>query len=293
VKTPVDGPRFAKSSQYGHWDLPKKDSGGNTTNDTIRIAMLHAAFCYDDVGRNVELLEALIQRTMQFQPDLILTPELAVSGYEFYKVLGREWIRIDCPKILDRFCKLACDHHVALVLGSPVYDEKSEKFYNAALFIDENGNLLGSHYKVNTLPGSEGWSSRGTQIQPISWRGETIGMLICADAYTENIAAELAHKGANVLVSPVAWTTGLHGPDGEWEQRSKETGLCLIVCNRTGKESALNFEGSSSAIIVDGRRQVEYAGKPAAILVMDVERQTWRPRGESKVYELIKDKILW
>ena len=67
---------------------------------------------------------------------------------------------------------------------------------------------------------------------------------------------------------------GLHGPEGEWEQRSMDTGLCLIVCNRTGRESALNFEGSSSAVIVDGRRQVEYAGKQPAILVIeDLQRQ--------------------
>lgn len=256
-------------------------SYGDTADDSIRVALLHAAFCYDDVWRNVESLEALIRKAMQFQPDIILTPELAISGYEFYKVLGGEWIGTDGPKIVDRFCRLAHEHQVALVLGSPVYDEKSEKFYNAALFIDEQGDVLGAHYKVNVLPGSEGWSSRGTEIQTVSWRGQTIGLLICADAYTETIAVELAHKGANVLVSPAAWATGLHGPDREWEQRSKETGLCLLVCNRTGRESALNFEGSSSAIIADGQRLVEYAGKQAAILVMDLERQTWRPRSKA------------
>jgi N-carbamoylputrescine amidase len=61
-----------------------------------------------------------------------------------------------------------------------------------------------------------------------------VGILICADVYTRDIAEDLRGQGAQLLVSPAAWGPDLNGPEGEWEQRTQETGLPLVVCNRTG-----------------------------------------------------------
>jgi predicted amidohydrolase len=261
-------------------DSPNKQS--------IRIAMLHLDPRYDNVSYNVALLEKLFLMAVRLQPDIIVTPELAVSGYGFYKILGKEWMKSYGYKIIEKFSKLAQENNVALILGSPVYTEKSNKYYNAALFIDEQGQVIGEHHKINVLPGSEDWSSPGSEIKPVEWRGYKIGLLICSDAYTENIAGELAKQGANVLFSPAAWGPGLHEPDGEWEQRSKETRLCLYVCNRTGNEDVLNFEGSSSAVVVDGYRRVEYAMKQTAILTIDVEAGSWLPRSDKFTIRMMK-----
>lgn len=103
-------------------------------------------------------------------------------------------------------------------------------------------------------------------------------MLICADAYPERIAADLARQGAKVLLSPAAWGPGMHGPNGEWEQRSRDTGLCFLVCNRTGGGEIVNFEGSSSVVVFNGRRIIEYKDKQPAILIVDVDADSWLPK---------------
>jgi predicted amidohydrolase len=154
---------------------------------------------------------------------------------------------------------------VAIILSSPRFNAEKDRYYNAAIFIDEHGQIRGEHYKFNVLPGSEGWSSPGFEVKPITWNGHKIGLLNCSDAYTENIARELAAQGVDVLISPAAWAPGMHEPNGEWEQRSTETGLCMYVCNCTGKEDKKSFEGSASAVISGGRRVFEYretAGHP-------------------------------
>lgn len=246
----------------------------------IRISMLHLAFRYNSVSQNVELLERFLSRALQLEPDLVLMPELAVSGYEFYKEIGKGWIKEDVPAVIKKFSQLARENEVAIILSSPRYSAERDRYYNAAIFIDEQGQVLGEHYKVNVLPGSEGWSSPGFEVNPIDWNGHKIGLLICSDAYTENIAKELATGGANVLFSPAAWAPGMHEPNGEWEQRSKETGLCLYVCNRTGKEDRMNFEGSASAVIASGRRRVEYSDVQPAILTIDANAIDWSPLDE-------------
>ena len=250
------------------------------TSQSIRISMLHISLRYDNVLHNVELLETLCLTALEVEPDIIVTPELAVSGYEFFKEIGAEWIKDVIPETIDKFSRVAQKNKVAIILGSPRFSEKTNRYYNAAIFIDEQGQVAGEHYKINVLPGSEGWSSPGFELKPVVWKGHKIGLLICSDAYTKNIAAELAQQGAQVLISPAAWAPGFHGPDGEWEQRSEETGLCLYVCNRTGKEKNLVFDGGSSVVAVGGHRVINYANKRPAILSVEVQSNGWAPLSE-------------
>jgi predicted amidohydrolase len=248
------------------------------TNQSIRISMLHTDPRYDNVLHNIELLEALCLRALQSEPDLIVMPELAISGYEFYEKIGSEWIKDVIPEAIDRFSRFARKHGVALILGCPRFSEKTKKYHNAAIFIDEQGQVVGEHYKINVVyPGSESWASPGSEIRPVAWNGQKIGLLICSDAYTKDISEELAKQGADVLISLAAWAPGFHAPSGEWEQRSTETGLCLIVCNRTGKEKNLEFTGGSSVVVAGGRRLVDYSDKQPAVLSLDVRSSDWFP----------------
>ena len=249
-------------------------------SQAIRLSMLHAALKHDDVLYNINLLEALFLKTLTLEPDIIVMPELAVSGYEFFKTIGSEWIKEMVPQAIERFCRLARENNVAIILGSPIFSETTNQYYNAALFIDEQGQIVGEHHKISVLPGSEGWASPGRDIKPVVWQGHKIGLLICADAYPNNISAELARQGADVLISPAAWAPGFHGPNGEWEQRSKETGLCLFVCNRTGAEKNLTFDGGSSIVAASGRRILNYSNPEPAILSIDVRASDWLPLSE-------------
>lgn len=157
---------------------------------SLRIALFHTALRPDNLTYNCNLLQAMIRQTRPYRPGLIVTPELALSGYEFHAAIGLDWIH--------------------------------------------------------------------------------------RDAYTPAIADELLRQGAEALISPAAWAPGQYGPDGEWEQRSRETGLPLLVCNRTGSETTMNFNGSSSAVVVAGRRVLDYAGAAPAILICDVAADDWR-----------------
>jgi predicted amidohydrolase len=244
---------------------------------SLRIALFHAALKPDNLTYNCNLLQAMIRQTRSYRPDLIVTPELALSGYEFHAAIGLDWIQREVPRAIATFGELAREQEVALVLGTPCYDEQTGSYHNAAIFIDEQGQVVGHYDKIRVIPGhSEGWSRPGSAVQALRWRESTIGLLICADAYTPAIADELLRQGAEALISPAAWAPGQYGPDGEWEQRSRETGLPLLVCNRTGHETTMNFNGSSSAIVVAGRRVLDYAETAPAILICDVAADDWR-----------------
>jgi len=77
----------------------------SSNKQSIRITMLHLDPRYDNVSHNVALLEKLFLMAVRLQPDIIVTPELAVSGYGFYKILGKEWMKSDGYKIIKKFSK--------------------------------------------------------------------------------------------------------------------------------------------------------------------------------------------
>jgi predicted amidohydrolase len=73
-----------------------------------------------------------------------------------------------------------------------------------------------------------------------------------------------------VLVSSVAWGPGGCGPDGEWEARSLDTGMPIIVCNRSGQEEGeLDYRKAESVVAQDGRRVLEATSDRSVILSFD------------------------
>jgi predicted amidohydrolase len=106
-------------------------------------------------------------------------------------------------------------------------------------------------------------------VAPVVCDGVKTGILVCSDAYTPEIAASLKSKGAQMLVSSASWGPGLHGPNGEWEERTRETALPLIVCNRTGLDKTLDFKKAKSLVIKNGRHLLSYTSERSVVLTFD------------------------
>jgi predicted amidohydrolase len=240
----------------------------------IRLSLLHLALKPGEMPANYALVERGIRVAAASGAHCVVAPELCISGYEFTDVIGTDWIALHPDKWTIYICQLAQLLHLAIVFGHVERDAEG-KLYNCALMVDETGVVIGHHRKINTSP--EPWSSPGQVVEPTNWNGLNIGMLICADAYTKEIAGTLRSKGAQLLVSPAAWAPGLNGPEGEWEQRTVETGLPLIVCNRTGREKSLTFCGAESLVIQHGMRLLSHCSESSAVLTFELNLERMLP----------------
>ena len=96
-----------------------------------------------------------------------------------------------------------------------------------------------------------------------------VGILICADAYSRGIAQTFQPPWAQLLVSSAAWATGFQWPNGEPEQCTRDAGLPLLVCNRTGPNRTLDFTGAESVIVNDGQRLLAFRSERSAIFTID------------------------
>ncbi len=241
------------------------------TTPLLRIAFLHLAPVPGAVSQNRHLVTRAITQAACAGAGWILTPELAVSGYTFADTIGTRWIEPQPDHWMRRICSLAARLRVTLFLSQPEQDPASRQLHNTLFAIGPDGRITGRHRKINALRvGSEAWSTPGTEatafrLAPFG----RAGLLICADAYTPGIAKSLKAQGAKVLVSSAAWAPGLHGPNGEWERCTVDTGLPLFVCNRTGPDRTLDFRSAESVVAQGGKRLLSLSCEQSAIFLVD------------------------
>ncbi|MEO8326869.1 MAG: hypothetical protein ABI618_13525 [Nitrospirota bacterium] len=72
-----------------------------------------------------------------------------------------------------------------------------------------------------------------------------------------------------MLISSAAWAPGFHGPNGEWERCTQDTGLAVLVCNRTGPDRTLDFTAAESIVAQNGERLLTLSSNPSTAFIID------------------------
>ena len=255
---------------------------------TLRVAFLHLAPVAGDLAHNRKLVEAATTTAAGLGAAWVITPELCITGYTFADAIGTDWIREAPDAWTAGFCDTVARLGVAVFLSHPERDARAGTLHNSVLVIAPDGRIAGTHRKINTLPmGSEAWSTPGELGAPIVVEPVgPVGVLVCADAYSPWIAKSLHAQGARLLVSPAAWAPGLHGPNGEWEQCTRDTGLPMLVCNRTGRDRVLDFTPGESVVVKDGERLLALRAPDSTIFTVDWNLERERPEGPALTHPL-------
>ena len=245
----------------------------------LRVAMLHLAPELADVAHNRGLAEKGLARAAALGAQWVITPELFITGYKFAEMIGTDWILPQPDEWMQTFCGRVRELGLTVFLSHPERDPDGDLMYNTVFVIGPDGSIIGRHRKVKALRGPEAWSSPGDDIVPIDCSGTAVGVVICADAYRNDVAGILKDRGAEILVSPASWGPGDCGPVGEWEQRTLDTGLPIMVCNRSGWEADdLDFNEAVSVVAVNGKRVLQaFCGEESAVLLFDWDLDAMAP----------------
>ena len=241
------------------------------TDRSLTVAFLHLAPELGALDRNRSLIEYGTRVAAEQGADWVLSGELVVPGYRFEPLIGTDWIAEQPDHWLRRLARLSSDFGVASFVSQPERDGTSGKLFNSLFVIGRNGQILGRHRKLNPTPGSEDWASAGEPRGPVPVDGIKIGLLVCADPYTALPALRLRDSGAQLLVSAAAWWPGEWGPKGEWEARTLDTGLSMIVCNRTGSDNGSRMFDSESVVVDRGEKLLALGAPESTVFTVDCQ----------------------
>jgi len=242
------------------------------------------------VEANLERHLDWIARARERQVELLLFPELSLTGYRLLHLTSRVAIRLDRSKVVDRLMAAAGD--MSVVVG--LVEEGQEGFlYNSAVLLHQ-GEILHVHRKLY-LPTygifQEGrFFGQGERLDLAPIDGQALGLLICEDLWHPHLARRLALAGGKLLAvlsaGPGRIGSGetLESQD-TWECLTRSTALVntcwLVYCNRVGWEEGSFYAGASHIVRPDGQIVMRASTFEEDLLVArldlrEVDRVRWR-----------------
>jgi len=243
--------------------LWNNDKGGHMRK--IKISLLHLLLQAGNISNNMRLIEEYVLKEAENGSQLIVTPELAVSGLQFKHLIGCDWISEQPNEWMKELAMKMKPYRTTVLIGSP--EREGPFLFNSVFVLGQEGKIIGKQRKFNSI--IDDWSSPGEEIEVFDLGGVKIGIMICADAYIPSIADKIYQKGAEIIVAPSSWGPGLYGPEGEWEQRSVQTGLPVFVCNRTGEDRSVSFWEAESAVILNGQKIFLHKSRESTVLTFE------------------------
>lgn len=169
----------------------------------IRIAMAQIQVWPGEIERNLRKIEEYIEKASRERCDLILLPECSDLGWANpHAAEGAEPV----PGKTSRFlCELSRKYGIYTVCG--ITEKDGDKLYNTAVLVDDQGEILLKHRKVNLLTGIEDVYSVGNSLGVADTKYGKIGLAICADNLEESmvIGHTLGRMGCQLLLSPSSW----------------------------------------------------------------------------------------
>ncbi|MDA0680667.1 MAG: NAD+ synthase [Proteobacteria bacterium] len=223
--------------------------------DKITVALAQLDFIVGDVSGNTKkILEYAARAQSEMRADLIVFPELCVSGYPPEDLLFHAGLRGRVDEAIGVIQKTARD--IAVLVGFPEYSEGN--IYNAcAVFKD--GAVL-ARYRKHLLPNyrvfdEQRYFTAGKEPSVFSLNRIRIGINICEDVWKSGPVAASRAAGAEVIVAINGSPYELNSQTKRElvvRQRIKEVGIPTVYLNMVGGQDELVFDGGSFAMDAEG-----------------------------------------
>ena len=228
---------------------------------TIRIAMAQINPTVGDLSGNEKKILKFIDRAKGFDADLVVFPELAVTGYPPEDLLLK-------PRFVDDNIKRlkSIVHKTGGITAVIGFVDSREDIYNAAAVIHK-GEVAGIYHKM-FLPNygvfdEDRYFQAGTTPLNIVLNGITIGIGICEDIwYPEGPARAQAACGAEIIVNINASPYHMGKVKFREEMistRASDNDVIVAYNNMVGGQDELVFDGQG--MIIDEKMRVIARGK--------------------------------
>ncbi len=221
-----------------------------------------------DLSGNCELIIGAYERLAAAGAELVLTPELAITGYPPQDLVFKSRFVSENLAILEKLHARVGD--APLLVGFVDRNEgRGKPFRNAAALL-ERGKLIRKAYK-SLLPtydvfDEDRYFEPARCVEPFEVYGKKIGVTICEDIWTEHYlprpfydvepVQSLVNQGAEIIVNLSSSPFSLHKPAIRYEMvaglaRAHQRPICY--CNLVGGNDQLVFDGNSFAVNSAGK----------------------------------------
>ena len=227
-----------------------------------------------DLSGNCELIIRAYERLAAAGAELVLTPELAITGYPPQDLVFKSRFVPENLAILDKLHSRVGE--AAMLVGFVDRNEGRGKPFRNAAAVLERGKPIRKTYK-SLLPtydvfDEDRYFEPANCVEPFEVQGKKVGVTICEDIWTEHYlprplydvdpVGKLVEQGAEIIVNLSSSPFALHKPAIRYElvagsARAHQRPICY--CNLVGGDDQLIFDGNSIAVNAEGKLVAQLA----------------------------------
>jgi NAD+ synthase (glutamine-hydrolysing) len=241
----------------------------------VRLALAQINPVVGDLEGNRELIFERLSEARSNSADLVVFPELAVTGYPPEDLLLRPGFIRAAEESVEQ---IALETRGTTVLvGAPHFDRD---LYNACYVL--SGGEVKAIYRKRFLPNygvfdEDRYFAPGRDLVLLEHGKTLIGPTVCEDMWQPGPpATDLALAGAELLVN-ISASPFYVGRDREREEmfvtRARDNSCFVAFCNAVGGQDELIFDGHSVVIDDEGKVIARAPGFEEALLFADIEPQ--------------------
>jgi NAD+ synthase (glutamine-hydrolysing) len=228
-----------------------------------------------DLRGNCELIIGAYERLAAAGAELVLTPELAITGYPPQDLVFKSRFVSENLALLEKL--QARIGEAALLVGFVDRNEgRGKPFRNAAALL-ERGKPSRKTYK-SLLPtydvfDEDRYFEPPSRVEPFDIQGKKIGVTICEDIWTDQYlprplydvqpVSALVERGAEIILNLSASPFRLREPVMRYEMIAAQACTYrrpIYYCNVVGGNDQLIFDGNSIAVNAAGKLIAQLAG---------------------------------
>lgn len=236
---------------------------------TIRIAGAQKSFPVGAIQKNKQTILDCFEAAEEKEADILIFPELALTGYPPEDLLLRESFVGKNFAVLEELAEFSSSTSgvVGFVdrnLDDNNTDKQKRNIANAAAII-QNGDVKGIYHKC-FLPNysvfdEARYFAKGNNPGNVFWYEDVgIGISICEDIWIEEgPSLQQVENGASLIININASPYDQNKTDLRKElvvNQAKKLGVPIIYLNMVGGQDELVFDGGS--FVVDGKGEILY-----------------------------------
>ena len=234
----------------------------------LKIALAQINPTIGDLTGNSAKIKQYLNKALQAGADLLICPELAVTGYPPKDLLCRKEFLQEVNRVVERDI-LPFTDGIGLILGAPVEGDGEDDLYNSAIVM-ENGKIISVHDKT-LLPNYDVFDEKryfkpGLIRMPIVFRDLVLGVTVCEDIWNDkdywhrqkydiDPVQELVDRRVNILIN-IAASPYHYGKQSQriqiMQQLAQKYGLDIVYVNQVGGNDELIFDGCSMVVSKTG-----------------------------------------
>ncbi len=256
--------------------------------ESVRIGLIQMRCEKAAIAENLEQMARYINDAASRGVDIVGFPEMSITGYADPTKQPEAIVRLDGPEVAQ-LVDMTQGRSPTVLAGLIELNPMGKPFITQVVVRD--GQLLGFYRKKTIKDEEADWFSPGEDVPVFAHDGLTFGMAICADIGNQEVFADCARQGAQIVFELAApglygeqatrnWQSGFEWWEGECQkylsQYTQEHGIWVAVATQAGRTVDEDFPGGGYVFAPDGRRLHATPDWSPGALYLQVDLKTQR-----------------